>query len=814
MRYSLNSYLSFNKKFKYIVLCLFLITFSKITAQNCPIQNSVPTTTVSQCPEVIFQASQTLNIAQGTNTFTILNGGKATFKAGTDITFYDGFDALQGSELSTLLETCSVVNPLIPNDPLFSLQWGHRNLGNVPAFNNQGITGIAGMDSKILDAWNITQGSNSIIVAVLDSGLDISHPDIDSNRIYEPFNAIDGSNLTDNYGHGTAVTGIIAAKSNNSIGIAGIDQNCRIMPIKVSDSGISQFALAKGINKAVEKGARIINLSLGGRLPNSLEVQNAIANAINNNVIIIAASGNQDTNEVNYPSRYREVISVGSANPSGLRKVKVSRDQPGNHDKDYRTETGISLDFSKFGWGSNIGENLDILAPGCLIPTTDVTGFDKGLSRFIGEPTDNVEEVSLYNSVDNGNYVTNTLGTSFAAPFVTGVVSLMLAVNPNLKPYDVDKILKNTATSTCDGFKFVNAYEAVRAAQSYTFSESYADWAVWIEIPQVGINENPTKFDIVVKNNGNQILPANTLEYKITRNTLPNFVTRENINIPSLNINQKINFTINLHSITDGYSCPAKLFDSIAIKINNSSINEFSSLNNSFSTRTKDYLPDLVVLDANYNNTNRTINYKVKNIGKGAIITNHAIPLINNFSRIYLSDDKYIDNSDQVLNTDAVHQFSICENSFLNFTYQISNKAMLKPYIIIAANPDNLYGESDTTNNIVVIPTSKFLISDNDLITLPVDPFPIEVMKNASNNDSVSFEIYPNPAKDYFSIAYDSKIFKKVKVVDILGTIKFEKELNSSNQINIESSSFASGVYIIQLIDNNDGVISKKLIKN
>lgn len=820
MNYFFNSYLKFSMKLKYIIsLCVFLISLSNSTAQNCPPQNSVPTNTVIFGQNLTFQASQTVNVAQGTNTFTILNGGKATFKAGTDITFYDGFDALQGSEVNTSLETCSIVNPLIPNDPLFNLQWGHRNLGNVPAYNNQGLTGIAGMDSKILDAWNITQGSNSIIVAVIDSGLDMTHPDIDYSRIYEPFNAIDDSNdVSDVYGHGTAVTGIIGAKSNNSIGIAGIDQNCKIMPIKISDAGIDQVILAKGINKAVEKGARIINLSLGNKLPSSPEVQNAIINAINNNVIIIAASGNQDTTVVNYPSRYKEVISVGSANPSGRRKVKVSRNQPGNHDKDYRTETGISLDFDRFGWGSNTGENLDVLAPGCLIPTIDVTGQDRGLSRFIGQEIDNVEQVPLYNSVDNGNYVTNTLGTSFAAPFITGVVSLMLAVNPNLKPYDVDKILKNTATSTRDGFNFVNAYEAVKSAQNYTFNESYSDWAVWIEIPQGDINENPTKFDIVVKNNGNQVLPPNTLEYKIVRNNTTDLVTTENISIPSLNINQELNFTINLHSRNESLSCflQDEVFDSISIKINDSNINEFSSLNNSFRIRTKKYLPDLVVEEATYGNINRIINFKIKNKDKGAIFWNPFAQ--NSISRIYLSDDRYLDNSDQIIHTSNFYA-AICENSSLNLAYQIPNNVVLnKPYIIIKADPNGAYMESNENNNIVIVPINT-TISDDGPITLPVDPFPIdpypiETMRTASNNDLVSFEIFPNPAKDYFSISYDSKTFKKVKVVDVLGTIKFESELNSSNQINIESNTFASGVYMIQLIDKNEDVSIKKLIKN
>ncbi|WP_445457500.1 S8 family serine peptidase [Flavobacterium sp. HNIBRBA15423] len=816
-----NLHLNLNMKFKYLSLCLFLIIFSNNTAQNCPPQSVVATKIVSSGENLTYQASQTVNVAQGTNTFTILNGGKATFKAGTEITFYDGFDAFQGSELNTSLEICSIVNPLIPNDPLFGLQWGHRNLGNVPAYNNQGVTGIVGMDSKVLEAWTITQGSNNIIVAVVDSGLDLLHPDIDINRIYEPYNVINDSNdIADIYGHGTAVTGIIGAKSNNGIGIAGIDQNCRIMPIKISDDSILQVNLAKGINKAVEKGARIINLSLGSELPSSPEVQNAIANAINNNVIIIAASGNKDTTVVDYPSRYKEVISVGSANPSGLRKVKVSRNQPGNHDKDYRTVVGISLDFDKYGWGSNSGGNLDILAPGCLIPTTDVTGQDKGLSRFIGLLSNNVEQIPLYNSVDNGNYVKDILGTSFASPFATGVASLMLAVNPNLKPYDVDYILKQSATDTKDGYKLINAYEAVKEAQNYISNLAIVDWAVWIEAPQFVMSNLPPEINIVVKNNGTTVLPATNLTYEIKR--IDNSINSSNsIQVGSLDINEQRSFKITLPSIQNtNANCSYNLIDSIKVKLNNTiKINEYSLLNNTFSA-VSSYLPDLEVNNLVVNNTNgvKTISYAIKNIGNSRV-TSPSLPFSTRISGIYKSDDNVLDSSDEFVENDNIF-YSLCKDaSTSTFFHNISQ--VNKPYIIIKADPFNEILESNENNNIVVVPINT-TISNDGPIDLPIDPIPIdpisiEIMRNSNSNkenEVASFEIFPNPAKDYFSISYDSNTYKKVKVMDVLGNIKFEKELDNTNQINIESSSFSSGVYLIQLIDINNSISIKKLIKH
>ncbi|HZP56604.1 MAG TPA: S8 family serine peptidase [Dehalococcoidia bacterium] len=247
-----------------------------------------------------------------------------------------------------------------PTDPLYaSYQWNLPQM-SLPA------------------AWDQTTGSTSVIVAVLDTGVDATHPDL-SGRITSGANAGynfvgNNTNTADDNSHGTFVAGIIGANTNNGQGIAGICWSCKIMPVKVLDStGTgSMFNLAQGIDWAVSHGAKVINMSLGG-VAGETALQTAVDNAWASGAVLIAASGN-DNGAVLYPAAYGNVVAVGSLTQAGAR--------------------------SSF---SNFGPELDLAAPGESIAST--------LCLCNGHP---------------GGYGTGS-GTSFAAPEVSGIAALMVA---------------------------------------------------------------------------------------------------------------------------------------------------------------------------------------------------------------------------------------------------------------------------------------------------------------------------------------------------------------------------------------------------
>ena len=334
----------------------------------------------------------------------------------------------------------------IPNDPNFlARQWSMVNDGT---FSLSPATVDADIDMDL--AWDITTGDPNLIVAILDSGMKLNHPEISSriwsnasevvdgtdndnnNYIDDVFGGWDFANNdndpTDDHGHGTNVGGIAVATGNNGIGYAGVNWSSQIMVVKILDNNNSGFYswMAEGIYYAVDNGADVINMSVGGNSP-SLTLLNAVDYAYANNVALVVSTGNGDT-ALQYPSRYANSIAVGSTNPD-----------------DSRT--------SPFFWsatsGSNFGPEIDVVAPGNYI---------YGLS---------------YNS--NTNYNSYWGGTSQAAPHVAGLISLMLSINPNLTVDEINAILIETsedqvgpASEDTPGFDNYFGHGRINAFQALT----------------------------------------------------------------------------------------------------------------------------------------------------------------------------------------------------------------------------------------------------------------------------------------------------------------------------------------------------------
>ena len=315
-----------------------------------------------------------------------------------------------------------------PNDPEFPDQYAHQLI-------------------QMSYAWDISTGSRDVVVAVLDTGVDVNHPDlkdniwINANEI--PDNGVDddgngyiddihGWNFEDDSnevtpdeddwwdiaGHGTQVSGVIAAMGDNGEGVCGVNWHCSIMALRLSVD-ITSAEVAAALDYAAANGAHVLNMSFAADEfgpDGDIIVKDAIDNAFAQGVLLSASAGNDDTTKPNYPAAYYNVMAVASTNGEDIK-------------------TGHS----------SFGTWVDITAPGTDIVTTDM----------------------------DGEYIA-TAGTSFSSPYVAAVGALVLAHRPELTHVEVRAILENTTDPVYYGdinpilgyigTGRVNAYQALLAA--------------------------------------------------------------------------------------------------------------------------------------------------------------------------------------------------------------------------------------------------------------------------------------------------------------------------------------------------------------
>ncbi|MFD0672049.1 S8 family peptidase [Cohnella sp. GCM10027633] len=267
---------------------------------------------------------------------------------------------------------------IVPNDTLYSeYQW------NLPKIMTE-------------SGWNVTKGSDEIVVAVIDTGVQSDHPDL-AGRLVEGVNVVDPSSPPeDDVGHGTHVAGIISAEVNNGEGVAGMTWYTKIMPVKALDSSGagSTYSVAEGVIWATDHGADIINMSLGNYAQAEF-LHDALKYAYDRGVVLVAASGNDNTDRPGFPAAYPEVLAVAATDPDESRA-------------EY----------------SNYGEYIDIAAPGTQIPSTYPGSRYAALS-----------------------------GTSMACPHVAALASLVRSVNPQLTNEEVMDVLRRTAKDLGPGGK-------------------------------------------------------------------------------------------------------------------------------------------------------------------------------------------------------------------------------------------------------------------------------------------------------------------------------------------------------------------------
>ncbi len=297
-------------------------------------------------------------------------------------------DAVQPSPLSP------VAPRLNPDDPFFDVQWGLQNTGQFFG----GYSGTAGMDINAVRAWDVTTGDRNTILAILDSGIIFNSPEFEG-RILAGYDFVHGDDIpVDDFGHGTKMAGIAAATGGNGFLIAGVNWNCSILPVKILDEkgNGSYDNFAQGIIFATDQGAKVISISAGGT-GTSVTLANAITYAQSHGAIIVASMGNNNVEfPARYPAAYPGVIAVGAVNNRGLRATPFS---------------------CSFTGGSNYGNHISFMAPG-----------DQIISLNYSDPT-------LLASLPG-------CGTSDAVPYVSGLISLMFAVNPSLTYDQVYEALK------------------------------------------------------------------------------------------------------------------------------------------------------------------------------------------------------------------------------------------------------------------------------------------------------------------------------------------------------------------------------------
>ena len=337
------------------------------------------------------------------------------------------------------------INPFCSNDPYFGNQWGLQNSNLNPP--HIGPPPKYGINAEC--AWEITQGNKNIKIAVVDDGVDLHHPDLEQNLLsgYSVY----GWPWDVNGRHGTACAGIIGAVKDNGIGITGVAPDCKIVPVNAYNSyygdAFKNSALVSAIYLAYIDGkADVISCSFAGFYDDG--IANAINAAITNGrggkgCVVVASAGNYEYNEVLFPASLPNVISVGAMSPCGERKFAdvIYPDK----------ESGLppylqSASCDGEWWGSCYGENLDVIAPGVLISTTDLQG-DGGYNPNIPIHPNNHGTI-LTTDYSDKDYTVWFNGTSAACPFVSGVAALVLSVKPQLTWKQVKDIIESTAQKT------------------------------------------------------------------------------------------------------------------------------------------------------------------------------------------------------------------------------------------------------------------------------------------------------------------------------------------------------------------------------
>ena len=634
----------------------------------------------------------------------------------------------------------------LTSDPFFSSQWAIKNQGY--------LGGTPGADMKVEQAWNYATGSG-IKVAILDEGVDLTHPDLQANLL-TGFDAT-GNNSNGapqvNDPHGTACAGIVAAVANNNIGITGVAYNAKILPIRIGRTVAGSFLAwttdswaANGINWAWQNGADVLSNSWTfGNYSSTVAtaITNAVANGRNGKgCVVLFATGNTG-DPVSFPASLDNVIAVGASSMCEERKSSTSCD-------------------NEQGWGSNYGSGLDIVAPGVKIYTTDIQGNGG------------------YNSSD---YRADFNGTSAATPNAAGVVALILSVNPNLTGSQARYLLE----TTCDKVGGYNYQSNVSGQPNGTWNN---------EVGYGRINANKAicaanNFGLPL--NGDATVCATSNSYTIPNLTSGAIVQWDAFPLGVVTINSPNSPQTTITKITDGIV-------TLTATITNS--NACVGVNTSFSKTISVGSPKLINLSTGseaFNLVGQNFNYGAngpgnsfsvcpsENISLTPFVPSDYNPSINAHSWTISGSYSSVGFLDQA--NLSVTSSSSTYNNF-SFTYQYLNSCGWSPiHYGTATTIDCAGGE---------------------------EPFREKFEKGVVEVDSSyinSVSIYPNPVKEKLIISLDKRMegVKVIRLVDANGRAISSQQITGYTTT-ISFAGLVNGMYYIEINQGKRRVI-KKVIK-
>ena len=382
--------------------------------------------------------------------------------------------------------TITFGSAVIPDDPRFGDLWGLNNTGQDHRVTDPPpltASGRADADADVPEAWDTQTGSSSTVIAVIDSGVDVSHPDLNDNLWVNP-DEIPGNNIDDDghgykddvnggdfaenddglletntgvggAGHGTHVAGIAAAEMNNATGVAGVCPDCKIMVLKFAKPGDSDgdqqpdemfgtlAAELKALDYAIEEGAEIINMSFGSFLWSRIR-RAAYAKVGKAGILTVVAAGNASLDNDLLLDYELPNGSFGASPdyPASYDLPKILAVAASNHKDEYGYLTGCATDFPRWqcaftSWGH---DSVDLAAPG----------------------------VDIVSTVPDDKYRTHN-GTSMAAPFTAGVAGLVFSANPSYGAMAVKNAIMNSVDKP-DSLRKMPAFSRGPATGKFTLT--------------------------------------------------------------------------------------------------------------------------------------------------------------------------------------------------------------------------------------------------------------------------------------------------------------------------------------------------------
>ncbi len=631
------------------------------------------------------------------------------------------------------------------DDPYYPQQWGLKNTGQ--------YEGEAGMDINVDMAWNYTTGDN-IVVAVIDDGIQLDHPDLQDNIYilsYDAETSTSPSDVYDEDGHGTSCAGIIGAVKDNNIGVSGVAPNCKLMSISFIMNKIHyKRKIAAGINWAWQHGADILSNSYSMYFQSNY-INDAIDNAVSNGrnglgCPVFFSSGNKDKSSINYPASLANTIAVGAMAPNGERK------------KSY------GVDGSK--WGSNYGAGLDVIAPGVLVPTTTI----------------------------DGEYELNFNGTSAACPHAAGVMALILSANPCLTQEEARAIL----CKSCDklpgyyfseqkyglwneevGYGKINAYKAI-------------ELATMTEIPYNVTDSGYSKHAYI--------------ERFILSGGFPDLAPGTYLQVNRYVIKRKISFPYTVNPIIEVYT------DAYSAANPNDGRNFFlvSNLTNTSATiKTWCYY-------VKYNSNGQSIeryfpshpsnvylDIKVKELGMDRTIQNQQL-VLNEYEYAAvksITTSNFSVSEEAKIELDAGMSILMLDGTYIHPNALGSFEANIKPF-----NPCRL----DLTRNSYPESDIYKYNSDEHSSIIVEETLQTDIISNPSH-----ISIFPNPANDNITIELTADCHT-IEIYDSFGRMMMSQQVTESlshQVVDIDISKYPSGLYLVVVKDDNNRYY-KRIVKN